>query len=285
MGRRRPEEEHGNHEAWAIPYGDLLTLLLAFFVVMYAVSSVNEGKYRILSDSLQAAFRGAPRSMEPIQVGELQRGSGADIQMTLVRERMMQGQPRNMLELGPRQLRDELTQAFGTRSPAGDGVADELQQITDSVQASVTSLVADGLVAVSKHKTYVEVEIKADILFASGSAALSAPAIDVIARLADVLRDYPNAVRVEGHTDNVPINNAAYRSNWELSAARAASVVQVLERHGVAPARLSVLGQAEYRPKASNETPEGRNANRRVLVLILGGSGGRGDLVAAAQAP
>src|SRR5690606_7074552 len=86
---------------WAIPYGDLVTLLLAFFVVMYAISSVNEGKYRILSDSLVAAFRGTPRTLEPIQVGEKQVGSGADLKVSLVEQGTLEGQPRQMLEAVP----------------------------------------------------------------------------------------------------------------------------------------------------------------------------------------
>src|SRR4029453_243741 len=97
MARRHKHEEHQNHEAWAIPYGDLITLLLAFFVVMYAISSVNEGKYRVLSDSLVAAFRGSPKTLQPIQVGEKQVGSGADVKTTLVEQAMIQGQPRSML--------------------------------------------------------------------------------------------------------------------------------------------------------------------------------------------
>src|SRR5689334_25172405 len=97
MARKKKHEEHTNHEAWAIPYGDLITLLLAFFVVMYAISSVNAGKYRVLSDSLFAAFRGAPRTMEPVQVGEKQVGSGADIQTTIVQQSMLEGQPRSIL--------------------------------------------------------------------------------------------------------------------------------------------------------------------------------------------
>src|SRR3954466_10857253 len=96
--RHKKHEEHTNTEAWAIPYGDLITLLLAFFVVMYAISSINEGKFRVLSDSLQAAFRGTPRSLEPVQGGEKSRGSGADIAMTLVEQSMINGQPRKMLE-------------------------------------------------------------------------------------------------------------------------------------------------------------------------------------------
>src|SRR5262250_1629027 len=101
MARKHKHEEHLNHEAWAIPYGDLITLLLAFFVVMYAISSVNEGKYRVLSDSLNAAFRGTPQTLEPVQVGEKQRGSGADIKATLVEQKMVDGQPRTMLAALP----------------------------------------------------------------------------------------------------------------------------------------------------------------------------------------
>src|SRR5262245_18925050 len=94
---RRRREEPVNHEAWAIPYGDLITLLLAFFIVMYAVSSVNEGKYRVLSDALSAEFRGTPKSMQPVQVGEKQRGNGSDIEMSIVQQEMLRGQPRDLL--------------------------------------------------------------------------------------------------------------------------------------------------------------------------------------------
>src|SRR5262245_66473856 len=97
MARRHKHEEHMNHEAWAIPYGDLITLLLAFFVVMYAMSSVNEGKYRVLSDSLVAAFRGSPRTLEPIQIGETQVGCGAAISMSIVQQAMLDRQPRKNL--------------------------------------------------------------------------------------------------------------------------------------------------------------------------------------------
>src|SRR5260370_33819678 len=96
--KKHKHEDHVNHEAWAIPFGDLMTLLLAFFVVMYAISSINEGKFRVLSDSLQAAFRGTPRTLEPVQVGQKSVGSGADIAMTIVQQSVINGQPRKMLE-------------------------------------------------------------------------------------------------------------------------------------------------------------------------------------------
>src|SRR6476469_8015256 len=98
MARKHKHEDHANHEAWAIPYGDLITLLLAFFVVMYALSTINEGKFRVLSDSLQAAFRGAPRTLEPVNVGEKSRGSGADIAVSIVQQATLNGQPRQLLE-------------------------------------------------------------------------------------------------------------------------------------------------------------------------------------------
>ena len=114
--RKRKHEDHQNHEAWAIPYADLLTLLLAFFVVMYAISSVNEGKYRVLSDALFAAFRGTPRTMQPVQVGEKQVGSGADVKTTLVEQSMLQGQPRSML--APVPLQTHLPKPVGSAVPA-----------------------------------------------------------------------------------------------------------------------------------------------------------------------
>src|SRR5512145_783277 len=97
MARRHKHEEHANHEAWAIPYGDLITLLLAFFVVMYAMSSVNEGKYRVLSDSLVAAFQGAPKTMEPIQVGEKQLGPGAELAISVMRQPMIETEARRAI--------------------------------------------------------------------------------------------------------------------------------------------------------------------------------------------
>lgn len=280
MARRRKFPESSvNHEAWAIPYADLLTLLLAFFVVMYAMSSVNEGKYRVLSDSLVAAFRGSPRTLQPVQVGEKQVGSGADITMTIVQQAMIEGQPRQMLEPAPLRTSDVLRQGIAQppdlahqaeAQRARQGVL-ALAQLASDVEAAMRPLIEQSLIVVRRQGAWVEVEIRTDILFPSGVATLSPSAREVLLRLAQVLRPFPNAIRVEGHTDNVPINTAAFPSNWELSAARAASVVHLFTRAGLDPARLAVIGLGEYRPIDSNETPAGRNANRRVLLVVLGG--------------
>jgi chemotaxis protein MotB len=127
------------------------------------------------------------------------------------------------------------------------------------------------MIAVRRHSTWVEVEIRTDILFASGIAKLSDAALPPLTILAETLAKYPNPVRVEGHTDNRPINTSTFPSNWELSAARAASVVHLFARGGVDPARLTVIGLSEFRPAQSNDTASGRNANRRVLIVILAG--------------
>jgi chemotaxis protein MotB len=259
MARRHKHEEHANHEAWAIPYGDLITLLLAFFVVMYAMSSVNEGKYRVLSDSLVAAFQGAPKTMEPIQVGEKQLGPGADLAITLPRQAMIDGQPQRAIQ--PIAMAQQARQQL-----------DELAGVADEVEQSMSDLIDRELVTVRRHGKWVEVEIRTDILFPSGVATLSPPAEQVLQQLADTLKPFPNSLRVEGHTDNRPINTPAFPSNWELSAARAASVVHLFTRAGMDPARLAVIGLGENRPSQSNATAEGRNANRRVLLVILRGT-------------
>jgi chemotaxis protein MotB len=278
MARRHRHEEHANHEAWAIPYGDLITLLLAFFVVMYAMSSVNEGKYRVLSDSLVAAFRGAPRTLEPIQVGEKTVGSGADIHMTIVQQAMLEGQPREMLapltdspimRQGSRQSPDQ-----AENSEAMDSAeAQALESVAREVEQAMAGLIEKDLIVVRRHGLWVEVEIRTDILFPSGVATLSPSAITVLQQLAATLEPFPNPIRVEGHTDNLPINTRAFPSNWELSAARAASVVHLFMKAGLAPQRLAVIGLGEHRPTQGNDTPEGRNANRRVVLVILGGNG------------
>ena len=306
MSRRHKHEEHANHEAWAIPYGDLVTLLLAFFVVMYAMSSINEGKYRVLSDSLVAAFQGAPKTLQPIQVGEKQVGSGADIQVTIVQQAMLEGQPRQMLEPTPIQFSDiaRIRNAPGpatardsesmSQSESAHAIEvqrqhmlRELESVARDVEAAMAEMIRDELIIVRRKGLWVEVEIRTDILFPSGVATLSQPANEVLRQLAATLKPFPNPIRVEGHTDNLPIKTRAFRSNWELSSARAATVVHLLMESGVDPSRLAVIGLGEYRPAQSNDTPAGRNANRRVLLVILGTEsapeGGPGDAAEHAE--
>jgi chemotaxis protein MotB len=272
--RLRRHEDHVNHEAWAIPYGDLVTLLLAFFVVMYAISSVNAGKYRVLSDSLFAAFRGSPRTMNPIQVGQPATGSGSELDSAAIQSQLS-GQQRSTLAPVPidggnrADGASSIANHAGQHAAVGAGGSAALAKVADEVARAMDDLVKQNLVVVRSSEFWIEVEIKTDILFPSGSAQLNPSSTDVIQRLGAALAPFPNSIRVEGHTDNKPIKTVSFYSNWELSAARAGSVVRVLQSRGVAPERLAVIGYGEQRPVQSNDTEQGRNANRRVVVVIL----------------
>ena len=144
--------------------------------------------------------------------------------------------------------------------------------------STIQSSDAAGTVRVRRSDSWVAVDISTDILFGSGVARLSPAALAALQRLADVLKTFPNAVRVEGHTDDRPINTAAFPSNWELSAARAASVVHLFMDRGIAAQRLAVVGYGEFRPTTPNTTAAGRNANRRVEVLIFNRDAGADGL-------
>jgi chemotaxis protein MotB len=257
MARKKHHEEHLNHEAWAIPYGDLVTLLLALFVVLYSMSSVNLGKYRILSDALVAAFRGAPTTTTPVPVGKPASGKGGDQMLVGVR-------PTALVKL-PSPVEKPKTPAAPTPAP----MAGALVRMAAEIEKAMKDLIDRNLVTVRQEKLWLEVEIRTDILFRSGDANINAQAIPVLRSLADILKPFPNPIHVEGHTDNRPIRTQAFPSNWELSAARAATVVHLFVNQGVDPQRLKIVGLAEQAPIATNDTAEGRNANRRVRIVVL----------------
>jgi len=272
MARKKKHEEHVNAEAWAIPYGDLVTLLFALFTVMYAMSSVNEGKFRVLSDSMIAAFHGVPRSMQPVNIGERQPGKGGDKPLVGVSPTaLLKIKQDGKTLLGPEIMPKE-TEGTGTgmgKASDPDGVPGALITMEREVQHAMQELIDAKMVTVKRENTWLEIEINTDILFPSGASDFSAAAEPVLDKLAEVLKPFPNPIRVEGHTDDRPIRTAAFPSNWELSAARAASVVHEFTKAGIDPLRLEIVGFGEFRPRQSNDTVEGRNANRRVAVLVL----------------
>jgi len=265
MARRKKHEEHVNAEAWAIPYGDLVTLLFALFTVMYAMSSVNEGKFRVLSDSMIAAFNGAPKSMRPINIGEKEPGKGGDKPLAGIT-------PTVFIK-----LQDEKTSPDGGLTPRNPTKTEmrsadlpgALIRMQRQVQDAMQSLIDAKMVTVRRENMWLEIEINADVLFASGAGEFSPAAEPVLDKLAEVLKPFPNPIRVEGHTDDKPIRTATFLSNWELSAARAASVVHQFTKQGIDPLRLEIVGFGEFHPRQPNDTVEGRNANRRVVVLVL----------------
>lgn len=264
MSGRKKHEEHQNHEAWAIPYGDLITLLLAFFVVMYSMSSINEDKYRVLSDSLVAAFRGTPTSPTPVHFKNPERSPDSQAgSVAIGRSRQSMASEANRIQV---------LQAQKAQSPPGDPEA--LVQMASAVKEALQDLIDAGSVRVRESEMWLEIEINADILYPSGIAQTTKESAPILDRLATILTPFPNAIRVEGHTDTQPIRTAIFPSNWELSAARAANVVQRFTRAGVDPLRMEVAGLGEYHPVATNETAEGRNRNRRVTIVVLQESAG-----------
>jgi chemotaxis protein MotB len=228
MARKKKHEDHVNHEAWAIPYGDLVTLLFALFTVMYAMSSVNEGKFRVLSDAMIAAFNGAPKSVRPVNLGEPEQGKGGDkplIGITPTALIKIKGQENNPSPPAIAPLPDS---------------AGSLIRMEREVQDAMRALIDAKLITVRRESMWLEIEINTDILFPSGSGAFSTAAEPVLDKLAEVLKPFPNPIRVEGHTDDRPIHTGPFPSNWELSAARAASVVHQFTKEGIDPLRLEM---------------------------------------------
>ncbi|MFP4682743.1 MAG: flagellar motor protein MotD [Ectothiorhodospira sp.] len=262
-GRKKKHEEHQNHEAWAIPYADLLTLLLAFFVVMYAISSVNEGKYRILSESMISAFKTPPKSVDPVNVGEVVRTPTPS---------MIQSSPQTAPVDLSQQMDRSLEEILGDMDMEGLSAAIlSIDTMADEIEEAMAPLIEAGMIDVGRNKLWIEVEINTSILFGSGSAELASDAVPILQRLAAILEQFPVRVHVEGHTDDVPISTSVYPSNWELSAGRAATVVNLFARNGVDPDQMAAIGFGEYRPVGDNDTPEGRMENRRVNIVVLAG--------------
>lgn len=256
MARKKKHEEHENHERWLVSYADFITLLFAFFVVMYAVSSVNEGKYRVLSDALLAAFRSPQKTLLPVQVGNPAKSPNADL---------MNGR-QSPAVVRPKDL--PIPETKRRKSVAG-GAADPLSEIADKVEEQLSRLIDEDLIAVRHNDDFVEIEIKSKILFEPGGIEMTTKAKQVVIQLAEILRNFYNFIRVEGYTDTTPIKSTVYPSNWELSAARAAVVVRTFADNGVRPGQMAAMGYAQYQPVADNETEEGRNKNRRVSIIVM----------------
>lgn len=241
MRKRRyvPESEE-NHDRWLISYADLVTLLFAFFVVMYAISQVNEGKYRVLSHSLNSAFA----AREGVRLIEL---PATD-------------------ESGKMQI--ELDQLRAQRSAQKEQERRErVDKATQDLKQALSALTRDGQANVTEGALGITVDLDAKFLFGPGEAVLEPAAQEIIGAIARVLlyTDFP--LVIEGHTDSTPASGRL-GSNWELSALRAAAVTRVFSEQGILSARLTAAGLADQQPLADNATEEGRAKNRRVSIRI-----------------
>ena len=243
MARKRYDDAAAaeSHDRWLVSYADFITLLFAFFVVMYAISVVNEGKYKVLSDALGSAFGGNPQT------------------------------PQASSAIEPLPLSGIIARK---RAEAAKREQERMNTLARDLNASLAPLIAAGKVRVVQTARGVSVEISESVLFAQGQAALGEESRATLGTIASLLKNDPHAIEVEGHTDNVPIANPSFPSNWELSAVRASSVVRLFVDNGIAPARLTAVGHGENRPVASNEEEAGRARNRRVAVTILTATAG-----------
>ncbi len=234
MPNRKHPEDHDNHDRWLVSYADFITLLFAFFVVMYSVSHVNEGKYKVLSGSLEAAFKSEQKN----HASEQADGSNAS----------------------------PAAAAISVLNPGG---ASPIDTIFRQIETQIKPLADQGLITLRHTDEWLEIEINNRILFPSGSTKLLPDARMLLSLLGEVLGKFNTPVQVEGYTDNVPINTPVYPSNWELSAARAASVTHLLANQGVSPELLAAVGYGETRPLTGNGSAEGRSQNRRVVLKIF----------------
>jgi len=246
--RRRHEEEADRQDRWLVSYADLITLLFAFFVVMYAISQVSESKYRVLSDALVQAFQSQTRASEPDALTEAGRAA-----VGLERGGIVGSAAAPATPAEERALREALARM---RALAG-----ELKGLLDP-------LVTQGLVRVSETRQGLVIEMNASALFRSGQAAIEPEAVAVLAQVAGRLGGTRSAIRVEGHTDDVPIATAAYASNWELSAARAAAVVRLFVESGIPATRMTAIGHADNQPVEPGTSAQARSRNRRVTITV-----------------
>ncbi len=282
--------EHESEERWLLTYADMITLLMALFMVLFSISSVNISKYQTLQKSLKAAFSG---NILPGGKSVAQPGSTANAAQTPATVELQALEP--VQTEGAASLQDST--AHGSSSAAASAAqqaaaqrqAAEFQHIKEELDAYASSHGFAKSVKTSIEARGLVIRVLTDdLLFASGRATLEARANGLLSEIAKLLNvDQTHPISVEGNTDNVPIHSSLFPSNWELSTARASTVVRFLIAHGVGANRLTASGNAEQRPYDSNATAAGRARNRRVEIVMrrLGESEGETPEGASSESP
>jgi chemotaxis protein MotB len=246
MARRKKQEEHVNHERWLVSYADFITLLFAFFVVLFAVSQVDVKKMGRFTEAVQDAtnvgvFDGR-EGKSPILGGS---GSGVPLASA------------PLVAIAP-----------GAQGGVPGGAS--IDTIRERLNKSLSAAIGGGRVTLVEHDDGLVVRLRDAAFFEPAKAQVRREVLSDLTAVGQTLRDLTNAIRIEGHTDPVPMRSAQYHSNWELSAGRAAAVLSELVRNsGIHESRLSIAGYASQRPIATNDTAEGRSQNRRVDIVVL----------------
>lgn len=301
MARKPIAEETESHDRWLLSYADFITLMFALFVVLYAMSSMQEIKFQQLSKSLGSALGNTQQTLPPIPPESILPATAepapiiseptpaaiptteTPVEATVTPEPLIkteetilppepalmtveQAAPLPVVEepvLSPEDKQHQMQ--IQQERVQMTGIANELEQ-------RLSGLVSQGKIKITQSNWGISVEINASILFAPADAKLNPNSIETLQSIAEVLKNQPQLIHVEGHTDNKAISTKQFPSNWELSAARAGSVIRLFIHTGIDAKRLAAIGYADNSPLASNDSAEGRLRNRRVQLMIMANS-------------
>lgn len=260
MALKKEPEKHANHERWLVSYADFITLLFAVFVVLYAMGQSDKKKVEEVMQSLQQSFGMTNAGATSPKVNVI---------------------PSKAMTVIPA-LKPEVSIAPSGRQRSGTGKSraeeKDFRQIKATVEAYLVKQGAQNKVTLEITRRGLIVSLKEAGFFNSGQANIKPEAYELINTIAEVMTQYNNPLRLEGHTDNVPISTAQFPSNWELSTARATNALKyLLKNYDVDSDKISATGYGEYRPLADNATAEGRAKNRRVDLVMLSNDGVRGE--------
>ncbi len=266
MARRKKHGDHENHERWLLTYADMITLLVAFFMMLYAMSVSNKAKFEELALSVRSGFGGNSR----FQAVPLSPGTGIAQSNALIAPEHL---PRRNYRVHGKRV------DFLKNDPGGNAEEESMEAAKKRIEAIAKAHGMASMIDISETQRGLIVRILTDkLLFTPGDGHLQAGSVWILDGIASAVQGLPNDLAVEGHTDSQPIHNASYPSNWELSTDRATSVLRYLiERDHVAPERICAAGYADTRPLADNTTAAGRARNRRVDIVVLRTSGAESD--------
>lgn len=261
--RLRQNTQKSQHtERWLVSYADYMTIMFAFFVVMYAIAISKNEDFQILSDSLEQVFEKSARQQQ--QVGTGVNGTGILTDRVSPENDILYGESIRKDEQGPELLDGQSETSNIDKKHLGK----PLDSLLTNLQSALIDEIRDGEASLELHQDWLIIELSSGMLFSSGSAVAQQRAKQVVSLVKDIIAPVDNYIRVRGYTDNEGIRNEMFRSNWELSVARATSVLVELENLGINPARMAIEGYGQYSPFASNDTEQGRAENRKVVVAL-----------------
>jgi chemotaxis protein MotB len=252
MARKKAHEKEANHERWLVSYADFITLLFAVFVTLYAMSQTDKKKIEEVMESMRDSF-GYSKSSPASKPSVIESGA-----MSII----------------PALHKSSMAAPKRGRTKGGEG---DFKASKASLEAYLMKVGAKEKVSIEINQRGLVVSLKEAGFFSSGSATLKRESYTLLSDVVESLVNYSNGIRVEGHTDNMPMSSTAFPSNWELSTARATSVVQYLVKHDFEPDHMSAAGYGEYRPVADNDSEEGRQKNRRVDIVLLSEQSEKGE--------